>query len=203
MQTTTPILPTHVETRPPTRPLPFRAPARVQTAWLSREQIPEFAERYSRAAGVLVSLDALLDSEIRGFFLQGRPVAGYRLGRSATRYGAMAGDRVSDWPFDVDEAAEITHLWIAPDASSAVRRIVYGWILADLLAPHKTIVVGGSVSHDITRQQMRSMPHLLHEVACPTVRPGGFATLYYGTVHTVVADAIASGVPLPWLGGFR
>lgn len=178
---------------------------RLETRWIDPDEATLFVQRYEAASAMTMDLRYALMDGVRGFFVDGELVAGYRMGREPLRYAGLAGARhVSGWPFGLDEAAEISHLWIGPEMPLVRRRVVYGWMLTDLLSTRKPYIVGGSVNPLTRRQQMRSLPFSLGEIVAKDLHGNGTPVwLYYGTVSTMVADAIATGVPLPWLGAMR
>lgn len=160
-----------------------------------------FASRYAAASGVATRPAQVLDGQTRGFWRGGRLVAGYRIGVGGARYATLAGaDAVARWPFALDETVEISHLWIESDLPVTLRRQVYGWMTADVLGSGRRIVLGGALDPVAARQQMRSLPVLLEERVTDVLGPEATLRLYYGTVATMFADAVASGIPVPWLG---
>lgn len=193
--------PIPASTRPPSRSDAAEALRGWATRWVEPQTAALFAARYTAASGVPMQVEQVLDGRTRGFWRGGRLVAGYRVAEGGGRYAALAGaEAVARWPFALEETVEITHLWIEPDLPVSLRRQVYGWMAADVLGSGKRIVLGGAIDPVAARQQMRSLPYLLEE--SQTSALGSLATLrvYYGTVTTMLADAVASGVPVPWLG---
>lgn len=161
----------------------------------------EFATRYEEASGNSVQPSMILDGRSRGFWRNGRMVAGYRVGVGARRYAALAEPgAVARWPFAPEEAVEITHLWMDAELPVGARRQVYAWMVADVMGSGRQIVVGGAVDPVLARQQMRSLPFLLEERATSMSGRDVTLWLYYGTITTMLADAVATGVPVPWLG---
>jgi hypothetical protein len=107
-------------------------------------------------------------------------------------------DHVPEWPFALDEAAEVSFLWMAQEAGRTTRRSTYAQLLTDLLATGKKIVLGGAVDPAIAQQQRVMLPMLLFRGKVPAFGPHRTLELYYGTLTTVFAGAFASGVPAPW-----
>ena len=180
------------------------ARARLEVRWLLPDEAPAFADVYARRSGLRTSPGEAL-GDVRGFFRDGVMVAGYRLGRTATRYAALVGaEAAARWPFDPAEAAEISHLWMDPLLDPDARRAVYSAMLTDLLGTGRRTIVGGTVDPVTRQSQMASLPWLLEEkvlegvLAAPTT-----AWFYYGTPATMVANAMRMGVPVPWLGLLR
>ncbi|MFK7930121.1 MAG: hypothetical protein AB8H79_18160 [Myxococcota bacterium] len=173
----------------------------IQTRWLTDDEINVFHAQYAHFSGLRPGSRGGPAGRARGFWRGPKMLGGYRVGHDAQRYAILAGpNAVANWPFQPVDAAEITHLWISDALKSDERRGVYGWILTDLMATGKRIFVGGSVDASIAQQQSRSLPFPLGAVRTDALGPRSSVAFYWGTLATLIADAIKAGVPLPWLG---
>lgn len=174
----------------------------IEAAWIAPDQASQFVEGYTTHSGLEMSTAIVRgDRTTRGFFQRGQMVGGYRVCTGGQRYGALVGaDAMARWPFDLEDTVEITYLWMKPDLPNATRRTLYGWMVADVMATRRTIVLGGTVDPVIARQQMRSMPNVLEDCPIEILGRQRRLRIYYGTVVSMLADAAATGVPLPWLG---
>lgn len=191
MLATAPRTPSH-------RPLSDAPP--LATDWLAPAHVPAFVECFQQTSSLVLDRTQFDPGSARGFWLEGRLVAGYRVVSEARRYAALVPDGDAAWPFACADAAETTHLWMAESLRPQHRRSVYGQLVLDLLATGQRFVVGGSVDPTIREQQMRMLPHRLFEGSSSALGVGSQRFwLYYGTPTTVVTGAIQSGVPVPWL----
>lgn len=147
----------------------------------------QFQKRFETLSSQSLPLEYLQQSDVYGFFMQGKLEAGFVI---RTRPGMRHFELLEQARVAIDglrsreqEFCELACLWISPRVRSPVFRMnFYLTCVADAVQTGRNYILGGSPVADIVPTQQVCLPFTLYQG--PVANQGEHWNIYYGTRWT-------------------